>query len=126
MALDVPLREYWTKQILKSRPRTTYHISRTEPFRLLACIPPKEKENDPPVGGLLIGRTVRTVISTLEPEQPGLVRSLHDSLRLAAATKEPVELKYRVSAGVGAKKRATIVDEGPDKPYLTIFCEEDS
>ena len=123
MAFHLPLQEYWGRRILESRPRTVYHISRTEPFRLLRCIPPKD--HDSPIGELLIGRTVRTVISTLEPEQPGLVRALHESLRRAAATKDVVELKYRASAGIGQMRRATIVDEGPDKPYLTIFCEED-
>jgi hypothetical protein len=122
MALNLPLQSYWANEILTSRARTVYHISRTEPFRLLACIPPKEY--DPPITSVLIGRTVKTVISTLEPEQPNLVHSLIKALRAAAETKEPVRLQYRV-ANFGTMKTATVLDEGQDKPYLTIYCESD-
>jgi hypothetical protein len=45
-------------------------------------------------------------------------------LRAAAETKEPVRLQYRV-ANFGTMKTATVLDEGQDKPYLTIYCESD-
>ena len=54
--------------ILASEPETIYTISRTEPFRLLSCVSPKTS----PITPALIGRTVKTVISILEPEQPDL------------------------------------------------------
>jgi hypothetical protein len=60
----------------------------------------------------------------MEPEQPGLLFILSDGLRQAQATKQPVLLQYR-KAIYGKMKTATIIDEGPDRDYLTIICEEE-
>jgi len=74
-----------------------------------------------PITPALIGRTVKTVISILEPEQPDLIHALHQSLRTAAHTKQPVDLQYRIG-GYGPMKHATVMDEGPQTDYLTIIC----
>ncbi len=115
--VGLPLNHHWSRMILASEPETIYKISRTEPFRLLSCVSPKTS----PITPALIGRTVKTVISILEPEQPDLIHALHQSLRTAAHTKQPVELQYRIG-GYGPIKHATVVDEGPQKDYLTIIC----
>jgi len=118
------LKEFWAQEIiLSSQPKTIYWISRTEPFRLVNCIPPDC--NNPPHSRALIGRTVQTVINCMEPEQPGLLFILADGLRQAQATKQPVLLQYR-KAIYGKMKTATIIDEGPDRDYLTIICEEEN
>ena len=113
----LPLNQHWSQTILASEAETIYRISRTEPFRLLSCVSPKNS----PITPALLGRTVKTVISILEPEQPNLIHALHQSLRTADQTKEPVELHYRIG-GYGPMKHATVVDEGPQKDYLTIIC----
>src|SRR4029453_15540488 len=111
----LPLNQHWSQMILASEPETIYKISRTEPFRLLSCASPKTS----PITPALIGRTVKTVISILEPEQPDLIHTLHQSLRTVADTKQPVELQYRIG-GYGPVKHATVVDEGPQKNYSHI------
>src|SRR4029434_9674240 len=119
MEADVgpPLNQHWSQLILASEPETIYKISRTEPFRLLGCVCQKTS----PITPALIGRTVKTVISILEPEQPDLIHALHQSLRTAAHTKQPVALQYRIGVD-GPMKHATVMDEGPQKDYLTIMA----
>ena len=96
---------------------TVYEISRTEPFRLLRT----RQAHDTPVTPPLMGRTVNTVMSILEPEQPGLATRLIQALR-SVRVDEPIRIEYR-SSRHGAVRVALIVDEGPEHPYLTIFCD---
>ena len=113
--MDLPLAG-WVDYLLSVPGATVYEISRTEPFRLLRT----RQAHEAPVTPVLLGRTVSTVISVLEPEQRGLAARLIEALR-SVRVNEPIRFEYR-SARQRAMRVAIIVDEGPEHPYLSIFC----
>ena len=114
---DLPLAGWAEYLLYHPHDATVYEVSRTEPFRLLRT----RHAHDSPVTPPLMGRTVNTVISVLEPEQPGLAARLIQALRRVRVD-APVRLEYR-SSRHGAMRVAVIIDEGPEHPYLSIFCE---
>ena len=114
---DLPLAGWADYLLCRPHDATVYEVSRTEPFRLLRT----RQAHETPVTPVLLGRTVSTVISVLEPEQPSLAGRLIQALRRVRVD-APVRLEYR-SSRHGAIRVAVIVDEGPEHPYLSIFCE---
>jgi hypothetical protein len=117
MGDDLPLAPWADYLLCSPHHRTVYEVSRTEPFRLLRT----RQANEPPVTPPLLGRTVNTVVSILEPEQPVLAARLIQALRRVRVN-EPIRLEYR-SSRHGTMRLALIVDEGPEHPYLSIFCD---
>jgi hypothetical protein len=115
--MNLPLSGWADYLLCHPHGATVYEISRTEPFRLMRT----RQAHDTPVTPPLMGRTVNTVMGILEPEQPGLAARLIQALRNVRVN-EPIRLEYR-SSRHGAVRVALIVDEGPEHPYLTIFCD---
>lgn len=115
----LPLTRGWVQQLLGDPQaiEVVYLVTRQPPYRLLEV----RSRHDLPVSPMLMGRTVKTILGVLEPEQPNLADVLQRALA-AVRPGQPVRFEYR-SSRYGALRIATVTDAEPDQPWLAIYCE---